>query len=120
MLCALTLALCWEACAIASVDGPLAGYGFSSLDYFAPSLIVQRPQDEFLSDSLWDEVHPLPDGGAEIYRPPGPVLDLLQAPTPEAGRRYLRWNEIRMKKIDQAQQVLKELSLQEIKQKEVL
>jgi thiol-disulfide isomerase/thioredoxin len=43
-------------------------------------------------DSLWAE----PLGSGQTYLPPRVVRDLLEDPTPERARAYLRWNERRL------------------------
>ncbi|MBF0485831.1 MAG: hypothetical protein HQL16_04880 [Candidatus Omnitrophica bacterium] len=88
-----------------------AAYGLSEIDYFSMKssrLTVQAPQED-----LWAEPVLSPDGKVSIYHPPAVVVDFLNNPNEETGRKYLNWNASRLSKIQKAQKVLEALSHQE-------
>jgi thiol-disulfide isomerase/thioredoxin len=58
-------------------------------------------------ESLWAEPDPRPDGRGQLYVPPRPVRDFLEAPTPERAKAYLEWNRQRLQAIARAVEVLR-------------
>ncbi|MBF0386647.1 MAG: hypothetical protein HQL20_02190 [Candidatus Omnitrophica bacterium] len=109
MLCVVILAGLGLAGNLASADDSARKYGLSALDYFSRVKLQDAGRAEFLADELWGEASRLPGGSVEVHYPPGPVLDFLQTPNAETGRRYLRWNELRLEKIQKAQEVLNKM-----------
>ncbi len=83
-----------------------SGYGFSSVEYFEHLSVIADKQADMSPEELWSETGLFPGGRIDNYYPPGPVLDFLENPTIESGRRYQRWNELRLDKITRAEQVL--------------
>ena len=55
---------------------------------------------------FWTEVTKTPDGTLTYYKPPKAVLDFVTNPTEENARKYLLWNEKKMKRIAETQEVL--------------
>ena len=109
MLFVLIMGVCVFTGGIARADGRVMGYGFSGIDYFGLRAVDTGRAETFSSDDLWNDVKFLPGGGIEGYRPPQPVLDLLEFPSTETGQRYLEWNRLRLEKIAKAQKVLEDL-----------
>ncbi|MGH7307098.1 MAG: hypothetical protein ACREK6_00215 [Candidatus Rokuibacteriota bacterium] len=74
----------------------------------APSAEV--PQVE---ESIWAEPVRGPDGQLRVYLPPKPVRDFLEKPTPENARAYLAWNLARMRRMDEAVNVMRDVAAQQ-------
>ncbi len=74
----------------------------------APS--AKPPQAE---ESLWAEPVRGPDGQLRVYLPPKPVRDFLEKPTPESARAYLAWNQARMRQMDEAVNVMRDVAAQQ-------
>ncbi len=73
----------------------------------APS--AKRPRVE---ESVWAEPVRGPDGQLRVYLPPKPVRDFLEKPTPENARAYLEWNQARMRQMDEAVSVMRDVAAQ--------
>jgi thiol-disulfide isomerase/thioredoxin len=48
-----------------------------------------------------------------VYLPPRPVRDFLEKPTPENARAYLAWNLARMRQMDEAVSVMRDVAAQQ-------
>jgi hypothetical protein len=75
----------------------------------APTTPPGAPRER-VEESLWAEPMKGPDGQLRVYVPPKPVRDFLEKPTAENARAYLGWNQARMRKMDEAVDVLREVS----------
>src|SRR3989339_93230 len=82
---------------------------FLGVDYFGMRAAAREKDSLFPAQELWSEIRVMPGGGVEIYRPPQPVVDFLESPSEETGKRYLQWNALRMEKIWQGQKGLERL-----------
>lgn len=114
MLCSLRLA---GLLIIAYPGNSSAGtglYRFQVLKYFhSPSFA----QSSYPSRESWVEPRITESGNMELYRPPEPVIDLLEKPSAASARRYLEWNESRMQKIINASKVLGDMILNQQQQR---
>jgi thiol-disulfide isomerase/thioredoxin len=66
-----------------------------------------------LEESLWAEPVRGPDGQIRVYLPPRAVRDFLDKPTPENAREYLAWNQARMRQLDEAVNVMREVAAEQ-------
>ena len=66
-----------------------------------------KPQVE---ESMWAEPVRGPDGQLRVYLPPKPVQDFLEKPTPENARAYLAWNQARIRQMDEAVNVMRDVA----------
>jgi thiol-disulfide isomerase/thioredoxin len=73
----------------------------------APSAKPSRAEE-----SVWAEPVRGPDGQLRVYLSPKPVRDFLEKPTPENARAYLEWNQARMRQMDEAVNVMREVAAQ--------
>jgi hypothetical protein len=64
------------------------------------------PQPTTPTEDLWTEHQVARDGRVSAYRPPQVLLDLLEEPSDENARRYLQWQQLRVRKILHAQRAL--------------
>ena len=62
---------------------------------------------------MWAEAVRGPDGQLRVYRPPKPVRDFLEKPTPENARAYLAWNQARVRQMDEAVNVMRDVAAQQ-------
>ncbi|PYN87722.1 MAG: hypothetical protein DMD89_36545 [Candidatus Rokuibacteriota bacterium] len=69
-----------------------------------------KPQVE---ESMWAEPVRGPDGQLRVYLPPKTVRDFLERPTAETARAYLAWNQTRMRQMDEAVNVMREVAAQQ-------
>jgi thiol-disulfide isomerase/thioredoxin len=58
-------------------------------------------------ESPWAEPRSGIEAGGQVYVPPRPVREFLEAPTPERARAYLTWNQERLRAIGRAAEVLR-------------
>ncbi|MBI3602616.1 MAG: hypothetical protein HY209_06985 [Candidatus Omnitrophica bacterium] len=86
-------------------------YHLGQVDYFHDRPITKDTEDQNQSFD-WREPTVASDGHIASYTPPGPMLTLLENPTPENAKVYLAWQKQKVQKIFKAQelidQVLKE------------
>lgn len=82
----------------------------------AQNAAPQRPSTTppAVEESLWAEPVRGPDGQLRVYLPPKPVRDVLEKPTPETARAYLAWNQARMRQMDEAVTVMRDVAAQEL------
>ncbi|MGH7339356.1 MAG: thioredoxin fold domain-containing protein, partial [Candidatus Rokuibacteriota bacterium] len=66
-----------------------------------------------VDESIWAEPVRGPDGQFRVYLPPRPVRDFLEKPTPENARAYLAWNLARMRRMDEAVNVMRDVAAQQ-------
>lgn len=66
-----------------------------------------------VEESIWAEPVRGPDGQLRVYLPPRPVRDFLEKPTPENARAYLAWNLARMRRMDEAVNVMRDVAAQQ-------
>jgi thiol-disulfide isomerase/thioredoxin len=58
-------------------------------------------------ESLWAEPRTAIEAGGQVYVPPRPVREFLEAPTAERARAYLAWNQERLRAIARAAEALR-------------
>jgi len=80
-----------------------------------PQEVSEAPSAKALriEESIWAEPVRGPDGQLRVYLPPRPVRDFLERPTPENARAYLAWNLTRMRRMDEAVSVMRDVAAQE-------
>jgi thiol-disulfide isomerase/thioredoxin len=80
-----------------------------------PREVSEAPSAEAprIEESIWAEPVRGPDGQLRVYLPPRPVRDFLEKPTPENARAYLAWNLTRMRRMDEAVSVMRDVAAQE-------
>jgi hypothetical protein len=66
-----------------------------------------------LEESIWAEPVRGSDGQLRVYLPPRAVRDFLDRPTPENAREYLAWNQARMRQLDEAVNVMREVAAEQ-------
>jgi thiol-disulfide isomerase/thioredoxin len=66
-----------------------------------------------LEESMWAEPVRGSDGQLRVYLPPRAVRDFLDKPTPENAREYLAWNQARMRQLDEAVNVMREVAAEQ-------
>jgi hypothetical protein len=76
----------------------------------SPAPPTKPPQVE---ESTWAEPVRGPDGQVRVYLPPKPVRDFLEKPTSENARAYLTWNQARMRQMDDAVNVMRDVAAQQ-------
>lgn len=76
----------------------------------SPLPSARPPQVE---ESMWAEPVRGPDGQLRVYLPPKSVRDFLEKPTPENARAYLAWNQARMRQMDEAVTVMRDVAAQQ-------
>lgn len=76
----------------------------------SPPTEAQPPKVE---ESMWAEPVRGPDGQLRVYLPPKAVRAFLDKPTPENAREYLAWNQARMRQMDEAVNVMREVAAQQ-------
>jgi thiol-disulfide isomerase/thioredoxin len=73
----------------------------------APSAAASAEAGASPVESLWAEPRAGTEASGQVYVPPGPVREFLEAPTPERARAYLAWNQARLRAIAQAAEALR-------------
>lgn len=77
----------------------------------APTAPPAKPPQ--VEESMWAEPVRGPDGQLRVYLPPKPVRDFLEKPTPQNARAYLAWNQARMRQMDEAVNVMRDVAAQQ-------
>lgn len=95
-------------------------YALTEIDYFDSKGIKKTEKKEIqatidkkeppLEQELWIEPAMSADGKVSYYKPPQVVVDFLDDPTTENGKKYIEWNQKKLAKIQKAQTVLQELA----------
>jgi hypothetical protein len=67
-----------------------------------------------IEETMWAEPVGGPDGHLRVYVPPKSVRDFLENPTAGNARAYLAWNQARMRHLDEAVKVLREVAAQQL------
>lgn len=89
-------------------------FGFDRVQFFtAPQQEETTQETQLVEESIFAEPIVGPDGKTRIYVPPRQVLEFLNSPTKENARGYLEWNQEKINKITQAQQVLQDVVAEE-------
>ena len=81
----------------------------------APKAVPTAPpaKPPQVEESMWAEPVRGPDGQLRVYLPPKPVRDFLDKPTPQNARAYLAWNQARMRQMDEAVNVMRDVAAQQ-------
>jgi thiol-disulfide isomerase/thioredoxin len=66
-----------------------------------------------LEESMWAEPVRGADGQLRVYLPPKSVRDFLEKPTRENAREYLAWNQARLRQIDEAVNVMRDVAAEQ-------
>ncbi len=93
----------------AAANERLPWYRLAKIDFFEGISSGEVKQTSFTAEELWSEVSISAGGEIRVAYPPYPVVEFLDAPTLETGKRYLEWNAVRFEKLRQAQEVLEQL-----------
>jgi len=67
-----------------------------------------------VEESMWAEPVRGPDGRFRVYLPPKPVRDFIEKPTSENARAYLEWNQARMRQMDEAVSVMRDVAAHQL------
>ena len=87
-------------------------YKLGQVDYFHNKVTVNYLQDQDQSMD-WKEPVINTNGQTTYYTPPGPMLVLLENPTPENAKAYLAWQKLKVEKITKAQEVIDQVLKEE-------
>ncbi len=95
-------------------------YGLTEIDYFDSKGLKKLDKRKInatidkkeppIEQDLWIEPAISADGKTSYYKPPQVVVDFLDDPTMENGKKYIEWNQKKMAKIQKAQTVLQALA----------
>ncbi len=80
-------------------------YHLGQLDYFHDKSVTKDLEDQNQSFD-WREPMTSSNGHITYYTPPGPILSLLENPTPQNAKAYLAWQKQKVQKILKAQEVI--------------
>ncbi len=80
-------------------------YNLGQLDYFHDKSVAKDSEDQNQSFD-WREPVASSNGHITYYTPPGPMLTLLENPTPQNAEAYLAWQKQKVQKILKAQEVI--------------
>lgn len=98
----------------AAQDAPKPEVQRDQVDFFGDGPVgpVRKPTAE-PPESLWAEPVRMPDGRFSVYVPPPAVLTFLTKPDRESARAYLTWQRERMKRLQDALEILEEVQREE-------
>lgn len=84
-------------------------FNLGKVDYFKDGSalsVAMQAQEEHID---WREPVMGAGGAMSLYTPPQPVLDLLEQPTKENALRYMKWQRIKMERINKAAALVAQL-----------